>query len=609
MNNADLFCNSTCVPAVMPPDPVIDCYDTGCWGATGSTNKKDYENLVLCDVVNATITGSVAYSYVGSLASYTPTLTFVGDTLVAYAVDFGNGYIDVGNNPSYDYSEDASGHYEIKVYALMASGNKILISTSEFDFDTVTNTFSNFASTGVVSRTYPIGVGSVRQNFEDGVLISTTDLSGNPYTVQGTLSVNCPERIQEFMQSNEFPSGETYPKVIGSGFGCIKSAGGNLFSIYSKIAPNGTEHPDFVGSILYADVIGGTHNGWFIYHIIAPSNPGSDSNGHLWNSGDYTVSPDFDASDVLAVSGTIPAGGITTQKVQWVKYQNIDGTIYDKYFELNSSNELLVEVPFDILTQTFTVGESCEAKVEMFETEVCGKVDGGTTVLELIRVYTRDELGEVTILRYEDTKGNVIAGVVEEVCCDCDAVCEESPLMHVADYYNVNSDGFLNGLGAPNPSNYSYKVVSFVVNGVTIASNVSSPVWTAPLNVNVAVQVAPYDTIPAYTAVSPFPVDYNWLNFLNGLGASNVTFRESPFDDSIDIVQPPPTTLPIPGYPLGNRPYGDGFQIVYPASATFSLKVEALYDGVVGHKMQFTETGNFIDGLPVAGAPTAGLTF
>ena len=613
MNNSDIFCQNTCPPIVPPADPVIDCYDIGCWGESGSA-KKDFENLLLCDVVTATITGTIAWGLAGSEVTFSPSITVTGDSILTYAVDFGNGFTDVGNSPSYNYADEASGHYEIKVYAIFASGNKLMIAAKEFDFDTVTDTFVGIPSSNTVNRSYPLVVASVRQNLEDGVLVSTTDLAGNPYTPQGTLSTHCPERIQEFFQSDDVKNavGETYPKAIGSGFGCIKTQEG-LFTIYSKYSPVGGEHPEYPGSIHYADILASAnHTGWFIYYLVSQVNPGQDSNGHTWYPGVLDSNPDYDANDTLNIVSSMPnITGYTVAKVQWVKFQNQDGTIFDKYYELNSSNQLLVEVNFDINSQEFSVGDACEPKLELFEMEVCGTIDGSIETYQLIKIYTRDESGVPTLLRYEDTKGNLITGVVVEKCCDCDAKCEDDapPLMRVKDYYNVNSDAFLNALGSPNPKEYQYRLLSFVHNGNPLLTNVLSPAWTAPLNTNVATQVAPYNTIPAYNPGTPFPVDYNWINWLNSLGVAGFTFRESPFDDTIDIAPPSAVVAPLPAFPGGNLTYGDGFQIVYPDGDTFDIEIEALYDGWVGHKMRFTESANYIDGLPVAGVPNTGLTF
>lgn len=76
----------------------------------------------------------------------------------------------------------------------------------------------------------------------------------------------------------------------------------------------------------------------------------------------------------------------------------------------------------DTSTGTVIVG-NCKENL-ILEKEVCGTINGSISDYELIRIYTRDQSGELTILRYEDTKGNLITGTVVETCCTCNSLCE-----------------------------------------------------------------------------------------------------------------------------------------------------------------------------------------
>lgn len=76
----------------------------------------------------------------------------------------------------------------------------------------------------------------------------------------------------------------------------------------------------------------------------------------------------------------------------------------------------------DTSTGTVIVG-NCKENL-ILEKEVCGTINGSISDYELIRIYTRDQSGELTVLRYEDTKGNLITGTVVETCCNCNSLCD-----------------------------------------------------------------------------------------------------------------------------------------------------------------------------------------
>ena len=80
----------------------------------------------------------------------------------------------------------------------------------------------------------------------------------------------------------------------------------------------------------------------------------------------------------------------------------------------------------DTSTGTVIVG-NCKENL-ILEKEVCGTIDGSTSTYELIRIYTRNPLtGLMSIIHYEDNFGNVVSGVIVEVCCDCNTLCEVTP--------------------------------------------------------------------------------------------------------------------------------------------------------------------------------------
>ena len=64
---------------------------TGTGDLTIVTAGTDYERYTICDVVQASITGNIAYNLSGTQITFTPSLVVAGDTILTYIVDFGNG--------------------------------------------------------------------------------------------------------------------------------------------------------------------------------------------------------------------------------------------------------------------------------------------------------------------------------------------------------------------------------------------------------------------------------------------------------------------------------------------------------------------------------------
>lgn len=192
----------------------------------------DYERYVICDVVTASITGTIAYNLSATTINLTPTLTFTNDTLITYFVDFGNGFVDVGNSPNYDFVNEAEGRYEIRVYVKLASGNQILVNAKEVIWDGVALT--GVPATQAVNRTYQVKVGSAVATWNDGTFTAVTDLVGGAYTLVGSASIDCPQIIQEILQSDE-KGGANSQLVIKSGTVSIASG-----SHVTLLGPDGT---------------------------------------------------------------------------------------------------------------------------------------------------------------------------------------------------------------------------------------------------------------------------------------------------------------------------------------------------------------------------------
>jgi hypothetical protein len=180
------------------------------------------ETYDVCDVINATITGDITYTITGAdVALSTLTgLTFTNDTVKYFWTDFGNGFSDVGSLPSAIYND---GHYEIKTYAVMRSGNKLLIAAKEIDVVGGVITLVG-ANPQPVVNSYPVSVGTAKQEYSGSTPVGTPkNPDGSDYTVQGTLAWNCPAIIDDLEDNAEWnPDPEPKELLIPHVSGCIK---------------------------------------------------------------------------------------------------------------------------------------------------------------------------------------------------------------------------------------------------------------------------------------------------------------------------------------------------------------------------------------------------
>jgi hypothetical protein len=160
--------------------------------------------IKVCDYLEAVITGNLSFTVVdNTVAIDTTGVLFANDSVRFFWTDFGNGFSDVGNSPSVIYSVD--GNYEIKVYAVMASGNKILLYAKEV---VVTNGVAVLQGVNPqpVTLNYNVAVGSAQQYYDTaGLPVGTPfNTDGTPYTVVGDLAFECPNLIDDLEDNTEY---------------------------------------------------------------------------------------------------------------------------------------------------------------------------------------------------------------------------------------------------------------------------------------------------------------------------------------------------------------------------------------------------------------------
>lgn len=179
------------------------------------------------DVQQSTIIGSITPNVSGN----TLTIPFAGLAVTnispvtgLLAVDFGSGFTNYGGTPDQDFTNQADGEYEAKIYYLAFVEGKVvylLLTVCEF---TVTN------GTPVITSPIPINVnrsisrciGTAKQQFCGNIPIGNAYMpDGSAYTFQGIKSFDCPQIINEYIPNGnsddltqmlgiENPNGITY---------------------------------------------------------------------------------------------------------------------------------------------------------------------------------------------------------------------------------------------------------------------------------------------------------------------------------------------------------------------------------------------------------------
>jgi hypothetical protein len=144
-------------------------------------NQENKHTEKVYDVLTAVFGGTITYTYNAPLEvvlSYS-SVTLANDIIRYYWTDFGDGYNDVGTNPSHMYNADGS--YEIKSYAITASGNKILLIAKEVN---IFGGVISYAPTNLqqpITVTYQRLVTSAFQDYCGSLLV------GSPYNADGTI--------------------------------------------------------------------------------------------------------------------------------------------------------------------------------------------------------------------------------------------------------------------------------------------------------------------------------------------------------------------------------------------------------------------------------------
>lgn len=202
---------------------------------------KDYKHTErVYDNVTATLGGTITTITAGTnvLFDFTNVIdtNWVGAN---YLVDFGNGFTDIGGNPSFDYVNEPDGDYEIKVYRMFVypEGTRFyLIGGVEVSLVSGSITVSS-ANPAPVNRSITYTQKEVFQDYCGQTPVGSPYLAdGSVASVVGTLSTAYREEITEWQGVTDANNASTSQQLIAKS-GILSIANGTFAT---NLGPDGT---------------------------------------------------------------------------------------------------------------------------------------------------------------------------------------------------------------------------------------------------------------------------------------------------------------------------------------------------------------------------------
>ena len=140
-----------------------------------------------------------------------------------------------------------------------------------------------------------------------------------------------------------------------------------------------------------------------------------------WNN--YTQKADVTA---LASNSNVLLGGSGEQCIPIQEIKEKDSCTGEETYRYVIENGLGVLVPVLNIYPYFTesdVALNCPSYTYV-QKEVCVTIDGSVEDYEVIKIEKRNSLYELVNSSYETKQGVPITGVITEVCCNCNSVCD-----------------------------------------------------------------------------------------------------------------------------------------------------------------------------------------
>lgn len=152
---------------------------------------------------------------------------------------------------------------------------------------------------------------------------------------------------------------------------------------------------------------------------------------HVYFGQDSTYNSYDEKSDVISVAGIIPT---TCDQIQQVKEKDscTEAETYRYIIEDGAGNLVdaaSIIIGFDEANVVISCPDPIIEEFDIKEREVCVTIDGSTNSYEAIRVYKRSKTtGVSTLIHYESNTGVILTGTIEEVCCNCNSLCDILPI-------------------------------------------------------------------------------------------------------------------------------------------------------------------------------------
>ena len=182
----------------------------------------DAHTEVLYDNVTATLGGTITTVVAGTNVSFDFTGIVATNWVGAnYVAEFGNGFSDLGGNPSFDYINEPDGVYEIKVYRsfVYPEGVRWYVFAAIEIIKTGSTITVTTANPQPVNRSVTYSQKSVLQDYCGSTPVGSPYLAdATPATINGTLSVTEREVLSEWLgmhDANFDPSSQ--PLLLKSG--------------------------------------------------------------------------------------------------------------------------------------------------------------------------------------------------------------------------------------------------------------------------------------------------------------------------------------------------------------------------------------------------------